>query len=120
MKQEITDIMLPNQTQEKNCDLEVINIVFFYKKFLKEKRRYAPSLFCVNKKTRKTRPQKVSLMLYKQIVLQYLKLYFFSFYMTEGSFYFPLGGFLKKVTYPKWVRVMRRGGSKNKRNMWWR
>ena len=111
MKQETADIMLPNKTQEKNCDLKVINIDFFYKEFLKEKRKYAPSLFCVNTTTRKKRPQKVSFKLYKKIVLEYLKIYFFSFYMTQGASYFPLGGFLKKVTYPKWVRKMKRGNS---------
>lgn len=109
MKQETKDITLPNKTQEKNCDLQVINIDFFYKKFLKEKRRYAPSLFCVNKTTRKKRPQSVSFNLYKKIVLEYLKIYFFSFYMNQSASYFPLGGFLKKIIYPKWAKVMKRG-----------
>jgi len=31
--------------------------------------------------------------------------------MRKKSIYFPLGGFMKKVRYPKWVRFMAKGSS---------
>lgn len=109
MKQETLDITSQSKTQEKNCSLEVLSIDFFYKKFAREKRRYAPSLFCVNEVTRKKRPQQVSFSLYKKIVSEYLRIYFFYFFFSEKPVYFPLGGFLKKVACQSWMRKMKRG-----------
>jgi hypothetical protein len=97
--------------QKKTDQIEVIGVKELYKKFELEKRRYSPSLFCIGTKVKKKRKEAVPLKLFKKIILEYLKLYFFDFYMSHTSSYFPLGGFLKKVTYPKWVRYMRKGTS---------
>jgi hypothetical protein len=103
--------MRKQKTLARSSDIEVLGIKDFYNQFVKEKRRYAPSLFCIGTKTKLKRKKPVELKLYKKIILEYLKLYFYDFYMNQNSIYFPLGGFLKKVVYPKWVRMMRRGSS---------
>lgn len=95
-------------------DIEVLNIGHFYELFRLEKRRYAPSLFCVDKKVKRGKKQEVSLKLYKKIILEYLKMYFFDVYSNNRPIYFPLGGFMKKVTYPKWVRFMAKGKSEKR------
>jgi len=106
--------MRRHKIQARSSEVEVINIGALYEKFEHEKRRYAPSLFCVGEKTKRKRPKPVSLSLYKKIVLEYLKLYFWDFYMKPFPIYFPLGGFMKKVTYPKWVRFMAKGKSEKR------
>lgn len=95
----------------RSSEIDVINISSFYKKFENEKRRYAPSLFCVGQKTKRKRKEPVSLSIFKKIVMEYLKIYFYDFYMKQHPVYFPLGGFMKKVTYPKWIRFMAKGTS---------
>jgi hypothetical protein len=106
--------MLQNITQEKNCKPQVLNISYFYSLFLKEKKSYAPSLFCIGEKTRKKRPRKVTLQEYKKIVYEYLKIYFFELYINSSKMYFPLGGLMKIVTYSSWIRKQKRGNSKIK------
>ena len=105
--------MRTQTTNRKNSDVEVLGIDYFYEKFRREKRRYDPSLFCVGTKTKKKRKQEVPLSLFKKIILEYLKMYFWDVYMSPDnrSVYFPLGGFLKKVLYPKWVRRQQRSTS---------
>lgn len=105
-------MMQKHKTPAGNSDIEVFNINFFYKKFQTEKRRYHPSLFCIGEKTKKKRKKGVSFSLYKKIVLEYLKLYFFELYMNSNPEYFPLGGFVKKVLYSKWARFQSRGKTK--------
>ena len=93
----------------RSSDIDVINIAHLFRNFELEKRRFSPSLFCTGTKVKKIRKVPVPLNVYRKIVLEYLKVYFFDFYMTQKSVYFPLGGFLKKVRYPKWVRYMAKG-----------
>lgn len=101
MKQETEETTVQNSIPEKKSKerIDVLNIGHFYKLFQKEKRRYAISLFSVSKsRTKKELPIK----LYKEIVKEYLKIYFYEFYFFDNSVYFPWGGLLKKVSYPKW------------------
>jgi hypothetical protein len=94
--------------------IEVLKIDHFYKKFELEKRKYKPSLFCVGSKTKRKRLQKVDFATYKKIVKEFLKMYFFEFYTSSDSIYFPLGGMLKKVVYDKWVHFMSKGKSEKR------
>ena len=87
---------------------EVINIDYFFAKFEKEKRRYPPSFFCTDKEVKAKRTQFVDFRLYKKIVLEYFKMYFFDFYMTQKAIYFPLGGFMKKVRFDSGVKSQRK------------
>ena len=114
MKPEISEAILPNITQEKNYDLEVINIPYFYKLFLKEKKRYTPSLFCIGTTIRKKRPRFPTLQEFKKVVYEYLKIYFFELYMNKIPMYFCLGGFMKIVTYLPWVTKQSRSNLKVK------
>lgn len=109
MKQEISEKTVQVITPEKKPKPQVLNIDYFYKLYEKEKKKYPPSFFCVNKPTKLIRKKSVPLRLYKKIILQYLKIYFFDFYITTKYIYFPLGGFLKKVLYAKWVGTFQRG-----------
>jgi hypothetical protein len=107
--------MSQNITLEKNCKLKVLGIKDFYKIFLREKRFYAPSLFCVNVPTRKTRLRKVTFQEYKKVIYEYLKVYFFELYMNKQSLYFFLGGYMKVVSCLAWVRNAPRYNSPNKK-----
>jgi hypothetical protein len=95
-----------------NSDTNSIGVDYFYDAFAKEKRRYPPSFFCISNPDKRKRKKPIDHILYKKIILEYLKIYFYDFYMKSGSMYFPLGGFLKKVVYPKWRRFQGRGTSK--------
>lgn len=95
-----------------NSDTQSIGVDHFFDLFNKEKRRYPPSFFCISKPSKLKRPKPIGHVLYKTIILEYLKIYFFNLYTNKGSMYFPLGGFLKKVVYPKWSRMQSRGSSK--------
>lgn len=88
---------------------EVFNVNHFHGLFEKEKRRYPPSFFNTDKKPRRKRKEGVSLKLFKKIILEYFKMYFFEFYMSQKAIYFPLGGFMKKVLYDKWTAFMPKG-----------
>jgi len=106
--------MRNSKTIARSSDVEVINIDFFYKIFAKQKRRYHPSLFCIGTKVKRQRKKIVTLQLFKKIVKEYLKVYFYDFYMNDLPIYFPLGGLMKKVIYPKWVRYMAKGKSEKR------
>ena len=106
--------MSQNITQEKNCKPLVLNINYFYSLFLKEKKSYAPSLFSIGEKTRRTIPRKPTLKEYKKIVYTYLKIYFFELYINRFKMYFPLGGLMKVVTISSWIHKQKRGYSKEK------
>lgn len=95
MKQEISDTTLQSNTQEKNSKLEVLNINHFHQKFLKEQQN----------------ENAISLKLFKKIVYEYLKIYFYELYFLRVTKYFFLGGKMKIVTYPTWVKKQRRGRS---------
>jgi hypothetical protein len=95
-----------------NKDTQSIGVDHFFDMFSKEKRRYPPSFFCISKPSKLKRKKPIDHILYRKIILEYLKLYFFDFYLKKGALYFPLGGFLKKVLYPKWSRFQARGSSK--------
>ena len=92
-----------------NNETQSIGVDHFYDIFHKEKRRYPPSFFCVSKPSKLKRKVPIDHILYKKIILEYLKQYFFDFYSTQKSIYFPLGGFMKKVVYPKWRQYMSKG-----------
>lgn len=104
MKPQTTEITSLKKTQEKNSKPEVLNISYFYNLFAKEKKRYAPSLFHLDKKIKAKRPEIVSLRIYKKIILEFLKIYFYEFYWKNGPSYFFLGGLVKKVLTKKWSR----------------
>lgn len=104
---------LNHKTQAKSID--VINIKDIYNTLpKKKKKKYPPSFFCVDRKTNRKRKKEVPLLLFKKIVMEYLKIYFYDFYMSVHPVYFPLGGIMKKVTYPKWVRYMAKGKSEKR------
>ena len=63
--------MSQNITKEKNYNLRILSINYFYKLFLKEKKKYAPSLFCINKTTRRKRPRTVTLREFKTVIYEY-------------------------------------------------
>lgn len=105
---------MQKQTQEKSSDLEVLTIKYFYNLFLKEKKSYAPSLFSINKKTRKKRKRKVELKEFKKVIYAYLKIYFYELYFLKKPMYFFLGGFMKVVLYHTWTGVQRRGTKQKK------
>jgi hypothetical protein len=98
--------------KSKAAEMHVLSVKDFYKKFKSEKRRYHPSLFCTDKPTKLIREKEVPEKLFKKIILEYLKMYFFQFYNEQKSIYFPLGGFMKKVRYPKWNAWMPKGKGK--------
>jgi len=100
--------------KKEKSKIEVLSVKYFFDMFQLEKRRYPPSLFCLGEKTRKKKPQPVPLSLYKKIILEYFKVYFYDFYMNESPIYFFLGGFLKKVIYKKWARKMAKGKAEKK------
>lgn len=110
MKQEISEKQ--TTSQQKNSDLEVLNIGHFYKKFLKEKKSYDPSLFAINKKTKAKRKRQVTLKEFRRIISTYLKIYFFELYLNRKTMYFFLGGFMKIVISKSWSRLQKRGFSK--------
>lgn len=112
MKQETVEEIIQKQTREKSSDLEVLNINFFYKLFLKEKKSYDPSLFCIGKKTRKKRKRKVTIKEYRKVIYTYLKIYFYELYLLKKPMYFFFGGFMKIVLYPTWKRLQKRGFNK--------
>lgn len=97
-----------------NSETQSVGIDYFFDIYHKDKRRYPPSFFCVSNPSKLKRKKPVDHILYRKIVLEYLKLYFFDLYSNKGGMYFPLGGFLKKVVYPKWRRFQARGNSKPK------
>lgn len=83
---------MQNLTQEKKPDREVLSIDYFYERLTKKKKR------------------RISLNLYKKIISCYLDVYFKDLYFSSGNLlYFPLGGYMKKVAYSKWVYKMKRG-----------
>lgn len=72
-------------------------IDFFYKKFKKEKRRYAPSLFDLENPSKNIRPIEVPFSLYKKIVSTYLRIYFLDLYFKMKPSYFFLTGTVKLI-----------------------
>lgn len=100
--------LLKEYLQEKR---EVYNVSFFYNLYIKKAKKYPPIFF---EKTKKKRRKHVPFSLFKKIIKTYLTIYFEDFYKTNGSIYFPLGGFMKKVAYKKWARYMKRGSSNKK------
>lgn len=103
-----------NIIQQKNSDLEVLNINHFYNLFLKEKKSYAPSFFNIDKKIKRGNKRKPTLQEYKKIIFQYLKIYFHELYLLRKTMYFFLGGFMKIATYPDFINNQRRGYKKEK------
>lgn len=98
MKQQTPEIIIQNSEQEKNSkEIETLYISDFYKTYIKERKKYIdfPS---------KRKHKKVKILIFKKIIKEYLKIYFNDFYYYDKSIYFPFGGFLKKVLYPKWVK----------------
>lgn len=111
MKQEILEAMSQNITKEKNCNLLVLNINYFYNLFLKEKKKYSNSLFFTNTKTKIKKRRSPSLLEFKKIVYEYLKTYFFELYINPIKTYFFLGGFMRIVIISSWGRKQKRGYS---------
>lgn len=98
-----------SKNPKTKSDLEVIGMNYFFERFEKEKRKYPPSFFCTDKKVKAKRRVPVGKRLFRKIVIEYLKLYFYDLYMGTKSMYFPLGGFMKKVRYKSWVNYQSRG-----------
>lgn len=106
----------PDLKKNRKVKTEVFSVDYFYKLFTREKRRYPPSFFCTDKKTKLIRPKSVDKKLFKKIILEYFKMYFFEVYMKQSAIYFPLGGFMKKVKYSKWNAWMPKGKAGKKLN----
>lgn len=106
--------------REINDDTHSVGIGYFFDIFDKQKRRYPPSFFCVSNPSKLIRKKPVKSLLYRKIVLEYLKFYFYDFYMKKESVYFPLGGFVKKIIYPKWRNKKQPGkGSDGSIGLFW-
>lgn len=117
MKQAMPEITPQASTQGKKAKepIEVFSIDYFYKLFLKEKKRYAPSLFSITKSKRKV---DLPFDIYKKIVKEFFKIYFYELYFSNISSYFPWGGMIKKVRYPKW-RYKNLNGSDGAIGLFW-
>jgi len=100
---------------------EVLNIKFFFEIFNKENHKYARELFHTDHKVKRGGRQKVDKKLYKRIVLEFFKMYFFEFFSINKSLYFPFGGYIKKVVYPTWVRFQkgRKAGGDKALGIYW-
>ena len=114
MKLETTEPIVQNLIQEKNCNLETLNVSYFYKLYLKEKKKYPPSLFCINKTTKLKRPRTATFKEFKTVIYEYLKIYFFELFMNKVPMYFFLTGFMRTVTYAPWTRKQSRSNLKEK------
>lgn len=88
--------------EKKHKELEVLNISYFYKKFINENTKFKRSRFCVLEKKQRDKKVVIPFSIYKTIIKEYFKIYFNEFYFLNNSVYFPFGGFLKKVLYGKW------------------
>lgn len=82
----------------KDCETKVIEkkvfgLNYFYDNF---KNKYPPTMLGAKKGIR---PIKVSKSLYKQILMEYLDIYFKEIYFLDGPSYFLYTGFLTKVKY---------------------
>ena len=108
--EEITQV---NIRMHKSSDKEVLNIKDFYKTFEKRKQKYPPGYFDVNTKTKAKRKQSVSLMIFKKIIKQYLKIYFYDFYNNKLALYFPLGGWMKKVALNPFINKQQRSNKQD-------
>lgn len=93
---------MQNSTTQKSIKEEVLSVKHFFKLYEKEKRKYPSFLFCLNGSIKAKKRKSVDFNLFKKIVKNYLTVYFYNFYMSKGSRYFPLGGFMKKVLYDQW------------------
>ncbi len=105
--------MSQNTTQEKNCNILVLNINYFYNLFLKERNTYPASFFATNKKIKGRVRRTPTLQEYKKIIYEYLKTYFFELYINPIKTYFFLGGFMRIVTISSWINKQKRGYSNN-------
>jgi len=105
----------PNHTiQTEKSKIEILRVSYFYDLFLKEKKRYAPSLFTIDQKVKAKRKRKPTLKEFKQIIYQYLKIYFYELYMGRKAAYFFLGGFMKVVTTQSLAKYQLRGRERKK------
>ena len=102
-------ITLVNIKMEKSSTNKVLNIKDFHKTFEKRKLKYPPGYFAVSKKTKLKRKTLVPFTLFKTIIKQYLKFYFFDFYNNKFPIYFPLGGWMKKVLFRPFINLQKRG-----------
>lgn len=109
MKQQTTETTTQKKTPEKNSK-EVLSIRHFYSEYIKEKKRYAPSLFGL--KTKSVRKVVLPYTYYRRIVYEYLKVYFYEFYFRKSDMCFFLMGNLKKVVAGKRNAIPLPNGSK--------
>ena len=85
-------------------DREDIGIGFFFEKYEEEKNRFE-SL------SDKKEHQKVTIKLYKEIILKFLTIYFYDVYFFNRPFYFFLGGKIRLNKCGNWIRKDRSHGS---------
>ncbi len=97
MKQEILNIVPQSTIQPEKSKIEVLNIKYFYDLFVKKRlaKLYTPTL-----------------QQFKKIIYTFLKIYFQELYMHNVPKYFFLGGKMKLVAYHSWVKLQKRGYSK--------
>lgn len=72
---------------------ETYGLEYFHSKF---KKKYPPKMMGEKKGLR---PKSISISLYKQILMEYLDIYFKEIYFLEGPSYFLYTGALQKVKY---------------------
>ena len=82
-----------NNACETNKSKEVYGLKYFHSKF---KNKYPPTMLGAKKGVR---PVAITVSLYKQILMEYLDIYFKEIYFLEGPSYFLYTGFLTKVKY---------------------
>lgn len=85
------------ERQQNKTNREVYGLKYFYEKY---NTKHVPSMF---EKSKKTRPQKIPLSLYKKILTEYLDIYFKEIYFFSGPSYFLFTGSLEKVRYSQKV-----------------
>lgn len=114
MKQEIIETTQQNLIPEKKSDLRILRVKYFYELYLKEKRKYSPSLFCIDKTIRLKRKRIATLKEFKKVIYEYFKIYFFELYMNKLPMYFCLTGIMRIVTYSPWARILSRSNLNKK------
>lgn len=82
-----------NNNHNKANKIETYGLKYFQEKF---ENKYPPTMLGEKKGVR---PIKVSVSLYKQILMEYLDIYFKEIYFLEGPSYFLYTGILAKVKY---------------------
>lgn len=113
MRLETEEITQVNIKMHKSSDKQTLGIKDFYQTFEKRNKKYPPGYFAVNSKTKAKRKKGVPLLIFRKIIKQYLKIYFYDFYNSKLPMYFPLGGWIKKVLLNPFINKQKRSNQEN-------